>query len=52
MTEINSDIIKFLEENPLNSSPEIHRGIGKGSYGTAKRVIANMLENGQIISEE
>ena len=51
MAEINNDIIKFLQENPLSSSPEIHRGIGKGSYATIKRVIANMLENGQIISE-
>src|SRR5690606_5984856 len=51
MAEINNDIIKFLQENPLSSSSEIHRGIGKGSYATVKRVIANMLENGQIISE-
>lgn len=32
MAEINNDIIKFLQENPLSSSPEIHKGIGKGSY--------------------
>src|SRR5690606_7362359 len=51
MAEISNDIIKFLQENPLSSAPEIHRGIGKGSYDTIKRVIANMLEDGQIISE-
>src|SRR5690606_36148023 len=51
MAEINNDIIKFLQENPLSSSSEIHKGIGKGSYATVKRVIANLLENGQIISE-
>src|SRR5690606_28826820 len=30
---------------------EIHKGIGKGSYATVKRVISNLLEAGQIISE-
>jgi Fic family protein len=35
----------------LSSSPEIHKGIGKGSYATIKRTISNLLENGQIISE-
>ncbi len=51
MAEIGNDIIKFLQENPSSSSPEIHKGIGKGSYATVKRVIANLLESGQIISE-
>lgn len=51
MAQIDNDIIKFLLENPLSSSPEIHKGIGKGSYATVKRAIANLLENGQIVSE-
>src|SRR5690606_35899083 len=51
MAQIDNDIIKFLRENPLSSSPEIHKGIGKGSYATVKRAIANLLENGQIVSE-
>jgi len=51
MAQIDNEIIKFLRENPLSSSPEIHKGIGKGSYATVKRVIANLLEAGQIVSE-
>lgn len=51
MAHIDNDIIKFLRENPLSSSPEIHKGIGKGSYATVKRIIAKLLENGQILSE-
>lgn len=51
MALINNDIIKFLQENPLSSSPEIHEGIGKSSYATVKRAIAHLLESGQIISE-
>src|SRR5690606_2610561 len=41
----------FLQENPLSSSSEIHKGIGRGSYATIKRVLTSLLENGQIISE-
>ena len=51
MALIDNDIIKFLQENPLSSSPEIHKGIGKGSYATVKRAIAHLLESGQIVSE-
>lgn len=51
MAQIDNEIIKFLRENPLSSSPEIHKGIGKGSYATVKRVIATLLEAGQIVSE-
>ena len=51
MALIDNDIIKFLQENPLSSSPEIHKGIGKSSYATVKRAIAHLLETGQIISE-
>lgn len=51
MAHIDNDIIKFLRENPLSSSPEIHKGIGKGSFATVKRIIAKLLENGQILSE-
>lgn len=51
MTPIDSEIIQFLRQNPLSSSSEIHKGIGKSSYATVKRVIASLLENGQIISE-
>lgn len=51
MVGIENDIIRFLRENPSSSSPEIHKGIGKGSYATVKRAIAHLLENGHIISE-
>jgi Fic family protein len=51
MAQIDSEIIQFLRQNPLSSSSEIHKGIGKSSYATVKRVIASLLENGQIISE-
>lgn len=51
MAQIDNDIIKFLQENPLSSSSEIHQGIGKGSYATVKRAIANLLDNGQVASE-
>lgn len=51
MTKIDNDIIKFLRENPLSSSPEIHKGIGIGSYATVKRALTGLLENGQIMSE-
>lgn len=51
MVQIDSDIIKFLRENPLSSSPEVHKGIAKGSYATIKRAISALLENGQIVAE-
>ncbi|AFL83525.1 hypothetical protein Belba_0878 [Belliella baltica DSM 15883] len=51
MAEIDNDIIKFLQENPLSSSTDIHKGIGKSSYATVKRAIAKLLENGQLISK-
>ncbi len=50
MAQIDNDIIKFLRENPLSSSPEIHKSISKGSYATIKRAISDLLENGQIVS--
>ncbi|MGX5687429.1 Fic family protein [Arcticibacter tournemirensis] len=50
MAQIDNDIIKFLRENPLSSSPEIHKGISKGSYATIKRAISDLLDNGQIVS--
>jgi len=51
MAQIDKDVIKFIRENPLSSSPEIQKGIDSGSLSTVKRVISNLLDNGQIISE-
>ncbi|MBE8721983.1 hypothetical protein C4F40_14735 [Sphingobacterium sp. Ka21] len=51
MPQIDNDIFQFWRDNPLSSSPEIHIGVGKGFYATAKCAIANLLKNGQIVSE-
>lgn len=51
MAQIESDIVNFLRENPLSSSVEIHKGIGKGSYSTVKRTVAKLLDSRQIVAE-
>lgn len=51
MARIENDIIKFLQDNPSGSSPEIHKGVGKVSYATIKRAISILLKNGHIIAE-
>ncbi|MFC3560160.1 Fic family protein [Pedobacter jamesrossensis] len=48
MAQLDIDIINFLRDNPQSSSPEIHKGISKGSYATVKRAIAILLANGQL----
>lgn len=51
MTQLENEIINFLRENPLSSSPEIHKSIGQGSYATVKRAISALVEGGQIVAQ-
>ena len=50
-TQIQDEILQFLENFPGSSSLQIHQGIAKASYSTIKRAITNLLKNGLIISE-